>query len=156
MKRFFGFCRRHGVLLLSLALGCSLLVNVIQRQAATLDPVNNIVGTYGGSGAAAPALNSQYVVFDQEGNYYRYGQSELLERGTYAREGDSDTYRMTPEGAAAPWAAIYVDAAYGKPVRVYCNIEESGGMVPLEKISSVPGFSNIDPNGPLGKQPPRG
>lgn len=140
MKRICHWIKGHGAAILAGLLIFSLAGNGIQLQyhsdsllkaAEPADPV----GTYCTDRSAPKAV---YVVLDQQGNYCRYQQFELLEAGTYE--------------AIAPEAGLYClwdmekssIQGYALITKAAIYLVRDGTASAIPKVDSVPIYINVN------------
>jgi len=145
MKRIGHWIKGHRTAILAGLLILSLAGNGIQlryfsdfckKAAEPADPV----GTYC-TDQSAP--NAVYFVLDQQGNYCRYRQFELLEAGIYeAVASEAGLYCLwDSERTAARGYALVTKG------NVYLVRDGAASMLP--KIGSVPGYINVDAPYPI-------
>jgi hypothetical protein len=125
--------------IVTILLVLSLVYNIIQQKSIyehILKPqYSTVVGTYCSGAQESP--ESEYLVFMQDGTYWRYRQFHVLGQGTYA-EADNNIYILNSnDGTTLSQVLCTADQVY--------LIDADGGISIFSKLDDTPYLINIGP-----------
>lgn len=133
MKQVKLFLSEHAtVIALSICILGLLLYAVGLNQQLNRYRQPRIVGTY--LNGTAEMGNAEYVVFTQDGLFFRYRQFQMLETGTYETSGEG--IFAVEQGAQTEFAVLR-----GEEV---CCGGGTGGITVYTKMDDIPTFINVD------------